>query len=156
MSSRVKAWINMLVPVLAMPAFVPGLRHWPWYSGALLVVPIAMCVIAGSYPWKGATYRDRWAWGFVQSVVLLLLYLEGNVWGRLYTTTTDLGIACKAAIFLSVYSCAFMGVTQGVASFWLRRRRDKHESSLVCSSCGYNLTGNVSGICPECGTPVRR
>ena len=24
-----------------------------------------------------------------------------------------------------------------------------------CQSCGYNLTGNVSGICPECGTPVR-
>jgi hypothetical protein len=20
--------------------------------------------------------------------------------------------------------------------------------------CGYNLTGNVSGVCPECGTPV--
>ena len=23
-----------------------------------------------------------------------------------------------------------------------------------CSSCGYNLTGNVSGVCPECGTPA--
>ncbi len=23
-----------------------------------------------------------------------------------------------------------------------------------CQRCGYNLTGNVSGICPECGTPV--
>jgi hypothetical protein len=23
-----------------------------------------------------------------------------------------------------------------------------------CVRCGYNLTGNVSGICPECGTPV--
>lgn len=21
-----------------------------------------------------------------------------------------------------------------------------------CQSCGYNLTGNESGICPECGT----
>jgi hypothetical protein len=24
----------------------------------------------------------------------------------------------------------------------------------ACDSCGYNLTGNVSGVCPECGTPV--
>ena len=24
-----------------------------------------------------------------------------------------------------------------------------------CWVCGYNLTGNVSGICPECGTPIR-
>ncbi len=23
-----------------------------------------------------------------------------------------------------------------------------------CTTCGYNLTGNVSGICPECGTPI--
>lgn len=30
-----------------------------------------------------------------------------------------------------------------------RRRRQNH-----CSVCSYNLTGNTSGICPECGTPV--
>jgi predicted RNA-binding Zn-ribbon protein involved in translation (DUF1610 family) len=24
-----------------------------------------------------------------------------------------------------------------------------------CLTCGYNLTGNVSGICPECGSIVR-
>ena len=23
-----------------------------------------------------------------------------------------------------------------------------------CRSCSYNLTGNVSGVCPECGTKV--
>lgn len=25
-----------------------------------------------------------------------------------------------------------------------------------CARCGYNLTGNVSGRCPECGTPAER
>jgi len=24
----------------------------------------------------------------------------------------------------------------------------------LCSVCGYNLTGNMSGICSECGTPI--
>jgi hypothetical protein len=23
-----------------------------------------------------------------------------------------------------------------------------------CLACGYNLTGNVSGVCPECGTRI--
>ena len=23
-----------------------------------------------------------------------------------------------------------------------------------CIACGYNLTGNVSGVCPECGTKI--
>jgi hypothetical protein len=38
--------------------------------------------------------------------------------------------------------------------------RDRHPrtpattSERHCEKCGYNLTGNVSGVCPECGTPV--
>jgi len=24
----------------------------------------------------------------------------------------------------------------------------------LCTRCQYNLTGNVSGVCPECGTPI--
>ena len=25
-----------------------------------------------------------------------------------------------------------------------------------CTICGYNLTGNTSGVCPECGTRIAR
>jgi hypothetical protein len=35
-----------------------------------------------------------------------------------------------------------------------RRRRRKRERSGRCAACGYDLTGNVSGICPECGMSV--
>ena len=31
---------------------------------------------------------------------------------------------------------------------WHRRREG------LCQTCGYNLTGNVSGVCPECGTRI--
>lgn len=34
-----------------------------------------------------------------------------------------------------------------------RRRR---QPPGCCIACGYNLTGNLSGVCPECGTPARR
>jgi len=27
---------------------------------------------------------------------------------------------------------------------------------ILCLVCGYDLTGNVSGVCPECGTRIRR
>jgi hypothetical protein len=33
-------------------------------------------------------------------------------------------------------------------SRWRLRHRRRHG---LCKSCGYNLTGNVSGRCPECG-----
>ena len=32
-----------------------------------------------------------------------------------------------------------------------RRRRAKQIGDPLCSKCGYNLTGNTSGVCPECG-----
>jgi len=31
---------------------------------------------------------------------------------------------------------------------WFRRRR------FECERCGYDLTGNVSGVCPECGQRI--
>jgi hypothetical protein len=31
-------------------------------------------------------------------------------------------------------------------------RRKQRKGS--CRSCGYDLTGNMSGVCPECGTPI--
>ena len=35
----------------------------------------------------------------------------------------------------------------------LARRRRKNAG--LCTACGYNLTGNVSGVCPECGVEIR-
>jgi hypothetical protein len=37
-----------------------------------------------------------------------------------------------------------------LAAYWRRHRRALHG---LCLSCGYNLTGNTSGVCPECGRP---
>lgn len=34
-------------------------------------------------------------------------------------------------------------------------RRERAYGRGFCQACGYDLTGNVSGICSECGTPAR-
>jgi len=33
-------------------------------------------------------------------------------------------------------------------------RRHRRRKRGLCVKCAYNLTGNVSGTCPECGTKV--
>jgi hypothetical protein len=35
-------------------------------------------------------------------------------------------------------------------ALWLRRRLRTRRPG-TCLACGYDLTGNVSGVCPECG-----
>ena len=46
-----------------------------------------------------------------------------------------------------VLACAAMPLIWGFT-----RRRRRHAD--CCPTCHYNLTGNISGICPECGTSV--
>ena len=43
----------------------------------------------------------------------------------------------------------------GIVGLVLQRRYRKLMSK-HCSLCGYDLTGNVSGVCPECGEAVPR
>ena len=35
-----------------------------------------------------------------------------------------------------------------------RYRRHRRRKRGLCVTCGYNLTGNVSGVCPECGREI--
>ena len=39
----------------------------------------------------------------------------------------------------------------GRATGWLWRRGLRRRREGRCRQCGYDLTGNVSGVCPECG-----
>ena len=41
-----------------------------------------------------------------------------------------------------------------VPGVWLVTRRRARRRAGCCLTCGYNLTGNTSGVCPECGTPT--
>jgi hypothetical protein len=53
---------------------------------------------------------------------------------------------------------AFAAATAVGPLMWLRararsaRRRRRNQ----CPGCGYDLTGNASGVCPECGTPATK
>lgn len=42
-------------------------------------------------------------------------------------------------------------VLDGFGIMFLRRKGAPRGH---CRACGYDLTGNVSGICPECGKPI--
>ncbi len=70
--------------------------------------------------------------------------VRGDVFSQSVTTAffglVAWGVVCL--VLLPVALCALL---------WLRRRRFPPGH---CQRCGYDLTGNVSGRCPECGAPV--
>jgi hypothetical protein len=61
--------------------------------------------------------------------------------------------ACGVELPLWTLLLAMLGFA---AHVWLRKRRlDRALAGApVCGKCSYDLTGNVSGRCPECGTPT--
>jgi hypothetical protein len=44
-------------------------------------------------------------------------------------------------------------VVAGAIRYGSGRRRARRIDRGRCGSCGYDLTGNTSGVCPECSTP---
>ena len=51
-------------------------------------------------------------------------------------------LLCAGLVYL-----AFDLICGPTRRWWRRKHR-------LCVNCAYNLTGNVSGVCPECGKPV--
>ncbi len=45
-------------------------------------------------------------------------------------------------------------VLVAIALFW-KSKDTRLSNSKYCNKCNYNLTGNVSGICPECGCATK-
>jgi len=49
---------------------------------------------------------------------------------------------------------AFALLPAGRLTWHALSRRRRHARRGVCRTCAYDLTGNLSGVCPECGTPA--
>ncbi len=97
-----------------------------------------------SMGWMGPPARGLW--GEWASYGLVLPY-----WNRSDLRVTA-GVPGRAAEL--VVPCWLLLVTAAAPTAWLWWRDRRRIPPGHCQTCGYNLTGNVSGVCPECGTPT--
>ena len=92
------------------------------------------------------------AFSLLHLAAILALFKAGAAFCDSYNIDID-GIVVFAATFLAVLGLGapMFGYLWAriFVSFrnWLFHTRRKH----CCQTCGYNLTGNTSGRCPECG-----
>ncbi len=68
------------------------------------------------------------------------------------TVRRYVGIGSRRSIVTVPIWIPLIATALPTALLWWRNRRIPPGH---CESCGYDLTGNVSGRCPECGTPVK-
>ena len=62
----------------------------------------------------------------------------------------SLGLKANGSIVAWLALFLWFGVIPAALA-WYRRKRTLPGCCLIC---GYNLTGNLSRICPECGVPI--
>jgi hypothetical protein len=80
-----------------------------------------------------------------------------DAWGFWGGVSTARAEGCPVVVISRPFGAAVMLMVAAVCvvpTIWrfivIRRRRNSN----ACVQCGYSLTGNTSGRCPECGRPV--
>lgn len=94
--------------------------------------------------------------GIAAALSILLIIAAAVLWA-LEPTGTKLSFSLLRRN-LDEWLCLCVGIGMFLGLAWIAagmlrtavRNRGRSKETLVCD-CGYELTGNVSGICPECG-----
>ena len=115
------------------------------YLGLYLLWPILGIIWLGTWP-RTTTQRTRWAVHLLLlSATATLLALIGPQYWRAWRSFFQDDFAAWGLI----------QVMLSVLALWASRFIQLRNDGLPrCRNCRYQLTGNVSGICPECGTPI--
>lgn len=138
----------ILHPENRMAISLPGGKIWA-FNYAALYIPLTACFLISSV-WNCAVWRRKRP----DLALELAIVLAGAVsvafalFSIAYpeTAVVHLGFDISLASFL-----ALLIVHNLRRKAALRRAREPHPH---CHHCQYDLTGNVSGTCPECGTPT--
>lgn len=95
---------------------------------------------------RAARHRVKW----LMFPLMFALFVSGSLLHR-YA-----GAGWPAWVRIAFPSSVAAVVGAGYAVFLIRTARRYLPAELPghCRGCGYDLAGNVSGVCPECGKPM--
>ena len=110
----------------------PDVRRWRYYAHS-----------ARTGRYRMSRDNRRYPGGFWWETGRINGNLDGN--GKLITYP-------YASLIVPYWSLVAATAALPAARLALRIRRRRRTAPGHCPACGYNLTGNTSGVCPECGT----
>ena len=110
-----------------------------------------------AFPQEQIAQLGDWVWAAVHFLVMFALssVLLGVLEFCLEPVTFSLGSTAGIVALLSTAN-ALLSVSQRRRRRRkaIQRRRDARLARGLCPRCEYDLTGNVSGVCPECGAEI--
>jgi hypothetical protein len=122
-----------------------------WTTGVCLggAAPLA-CWLIG-WLWKGRGYRRRtWPWLAIYYALTLFCAGYSIVVFRWCRESWDiLWLVCSLSTLTII-----VGPLVGLVLLCFAISMSRRHPAGHCQRCGYDLSGNVSGCCPECGTVV--
>lgn len=113
----------------------------------------AVAVVGLLLDWLRAS-RRIWAalWAVIAVAVCVTTIASYPSYQRAIAKNGSLLTYVYFSINYGLYlACIFMLIIAPLMLLFRRRTRPGH-----CRQCDYDLTGNVSGVCPECGTRVSK
>ncbi len=150
-SRRWRKWVLLCGTVCLLTVWCASILFCAWcrYSGGeRIVVVFCGCVAFG--PGDGSdTLGDDvvWAWPTVKGIA------RESEWSVILQR--QVGFCWPGKTSRGVYRfplwMPFVALISLTAATWYRDRRSPPG---FCPMCRYDLTGNTSGTCPECGTEV--
>jgi hypothetical protein len=112
-----------------------------WYYSTLacwfIAITVPPLMLAGVIAFFMPRHLRKWVVGIAVIITIASMLTPDE---RRRPAFIKLSIAPSAAVLIA-----------GIAAIWPRGRK---RSLRYCRQCGYDLTGNVSGVCPECGTAL--
>ena len=141
---RFLKWAGLVLCLLIATAWAVSLRWSVYAHGSVVSVTL----------WEGQIpLLDGWDpfWDGYQRFSLIPVQRQGCcgfTWGGRLLVRSD----TRSAVGWTAPLWAVLVVLAIPTAFlWWRDRRPPKDH---CQNCGYDLTGNVSGVCPECGNPI--
>ena len=150
---RIAKWGSTLSCAALLLLWSLGLAHWRDWSDAYRTWRLSRKITIGMSEqevrsrlggWRdidslGLGYEETYANDEVVRYDDKGIVIGVGFWKQTFPPVTD------APIFVAIASCGIVA-----ALLWYHDRRRAKPGHCPC---GYNLTGNVSGTCPDCGQP---
>jgi len=128
------------------------LRKFILITGTLLSVLIVAAFVASAWWWVWVKLPDGQTIGFHAGAIEYAALYPASGWGSYFRHPQGLQYALAGRTWTNgfkfplIYPFAAVAIpTLLVWRFWPKPIKPGH------CRCGYNLTGNTSGVCPECG-----